>query len=205
MANAGQPRGPHGPRFNDTAPDIVPDAEQAQLEAFLASLKWQRMVAVLFEEKSQYEALHALFKEQQELIVQRAADKLLRNVLAANRRLATIATVRLDREGCRRALAMTLGLPREINFTRLAVMLPPERRELLDGLIEETNRVLWRIHQWIRQNHQLLTSSLTLMTQLEVLSEPTAPNATPEKRVVNLREFALWTMLSCSHQLADVA
>lgn len=123
----------------------------------------QKLIDALRDELQQYGELLALLEQQQDLVVARAADGVLRTVAAINEQYTIIQTVRQERERCRRALAQELGMKEDAEFFSLVQRLSVEIRPLVSALVEENNRLLRRVQQRARQNHLLLQHTVQLM------------------------------------------
>jgi flagellar biosynthesis/type III secretory pathway chaperone len=124
------------------------------------------LIAALRDELTQYGEVLALMQEQQELIINRAANELLLNLNVVNEQMEKVATARNRRDACRRALVASLGGTEETTFRQLTEMLSEEVQPLLNALVEEINQLLQSIQKWLRQNHMLLRRSLDLMQQI---------------------------------------
>jgi len=124
------------------------------------------LIAALREELTQYGEVLALMQEQQEHIINRAANELLVNLSAVEEQMTKVAAARDQREACRRALVASLGGTEETTFRQMTELLPEEVQPLLTALVEEINQLLQRIQKWLRQNHMLLKRSLELMNQI---------------------------------------
>lgn len=124
------------------------------------------LITALREELTQYGEVLALMQEQQELIINRAANELLINLNAVNEQMELVANARNQREACRKLLVASLGGTEETTFRQMTEMLPEEVQPLLNALVEEINHMLQNIQRWLRQNHMLLKRSLDLMQQI---------------------------------------
>ena len=114
-------------------------------------------------ELQQYGEMLALLDQQQELVVVRASDDLLRTVASINKQSTAIQSARQHRQSCQREMARLLERSTEAAFLDLIPLLPEEYRPLLRALIDENNELLLRVQQRARQNHLLLNRSLDLM------------------------------------------
>lgn len=121
------------------------------------------LINALREELTQYGEVLALMQEQQELIINRAANDLLINLNHVNEQMERVANARNQREICRSQLVTALGGAEDTTFRQMTQMLPPEVQPLLDALVQEINHMLQNIQRWLRQNHLLLKRSLDLM------------------------------------------
>ncbi len=135
------------------------------------------LIAALRNELTQYGELLALMQEQQELIINRAANELLLNLHEVEQQKDKILDCREQRESARRTLVLALGGTEETSFKQMTGLLPEEYQPLLDALVEEINQLLQRIQQWLRQNHLLLKRSLDLMQKIMHSMFPTSSAA----------------------------
>ncbi len=114
------------------------------------------LIAALREELTQYGEVLALMQEQQDLIINRAANDLLVNLNSVNEQMERVAHARNQREIHRRQLVGVLGGTEETTFRQMTEALPAEVQPLLDALVQEINQMLQNIQKWLRQNHMLL-------------------------------------------------
>jgi hypothetical protein len=121
------------------------------------------LITALREELTQYGEVLALMQEQQELIINRAANELLINLNTVNSQMEQVALARQQRELARQQLIASLGGTEETTFRQMTEMLPPEVQPLVDALVQEINQILQNVQKWLRQNHILLKRSLDLM------------------------------------------
>ena len=121
------------------------------------------LITALREELTQYGEVLALMQEQQELIINRAANELLINLNTVNSQMEQVALARQQRELARQQLVASLGGTEETTFRQMTEMLPPEVQPLVDALVQEINQILKNVQKWLRQNHILLKRSLDLM------------------------------------------
>ena len=124
------------------------------------------LITALRDELTQYGEVLALMQEQQQFIINRAANELLLNLNEVNEQMEKVSVARNHREARRRALVATLNATEETTFYQMTEMLPSEVQPLLKALVEEINQLLQHIQKWLRQNHMLLSRSLDLMKQI---------------------------------------
>ncbi len=108
----------------------------------------------------------ALLDQQQESVMARAAEDVLRSAAAVGAQMANIQSARARRDGQRAGLAQSLGLPESAPFAELTPVLPPKFRIPVESLVRGNNELLTRVQRRARQNHLLLGRSLQLMQQL---------------------------------------
>ncbi len=135
------------------------------------------LVNALREELTQYGEVLALMQEQQELIINRAANDLLINLNRVNEQMERVAIARNQRETCRQNLVAALGGAEDTTFRQMTEMLPPEVQPLQDALVQEINHMLQNIQRWLKQNHLLLKRSLDLMQTIMKNMFPSAEAA----------------------------
>ena len=135
------------------------------------------LINALREELTQYGEVLALMQEQQDLIINRAANDLLINLNQVNDQMERVAQGRNQREICRHQLVTALGGAEDTTFRQMTEMLPPEVQPLLDALVQEINHMLQNIQRWLRQNHLLLKRSLDLMQTIMKNMFPSAEAA----------------------------
>ena len=135
------------------------------------------LVNALREELTQYGEVLALMQEQQELIINRAANDLLINLNRVNEQMERVAIARNQRETCRQNLVAALGGAEDTTCRQMTEMLPPEVQPLLDALVQEINHMLQNIQRWLKQNHLLLKRSLDLMQTIMKNMFPSAEAA----------------------------
>ena len=123
----------------------------------------QKLIEALREELEQYGEMLALLDRQQELVAQRDAAELLKNLAAINAQGAVLQVARKERTQRQSILAGELALPAEATFVDLLRKLPEAYQPLVKALVEENNQCLMRVQQRARQNHLLLSRSLELM------------------------------------------
>ncbi|MCF7707924.1 MAG: flagellar protein FlgN [Verrucomicrobia bacterium] len=123
----------------------------------------EKLIDALREELKQYGEMLALLDHQQEFVVARAADDVLRTVASINAQSGVIEDARSHRELCKAELSDRLGLDSEAAFSRIIEVVPEHYRPLLNALIDENNDLVARIQRRARQNHTLLMRSLEMM------------------------------------------
>lgn len=122
-----------------------------------------QLIAALRDELQQYGEMLALLDCQQELVFQRATDRILDNLASINAQTAVIEVARKERERRRLALNEQVGLTGKPTFTELCARLPRHYAGLIQTLVEENNQCLTRVRARTRQNHLLLSRSLELV------------------------------------------
>jgi hypothetical protein len=122
-----------------------------------------RLISSLRDELQQYGEMLALLEQQQELVMARASDELVRNVAAVNGQSSVIQVARRQRDERRQELAGALNLPAAASFEQILPALPPDYRGLVKALVDENNSLLQRVQERARQNHLMLRRSVELI------------------------------------------
>jgi len=137
-----------------------------------------RLIELLRGELHEYGGMLALLDQQQESVMTRAADDVLRSVGAINEQMAIIQKAREQRESCQNEVARLLEPPGGGEFAALIPRLPEKFRGAVAALVRENNELLIRVQQRARQNHLLLSRSVELMQQFINTLIPVAPPTT---------------------------
>jgi flagellar biosynthesis/type III secretory pathway chaperone len=123
----------------------------------------EQLIEALRDELQQYGEMLALLDRQQDLVLQRATDRILENLASINAQTAVIEVARRERERRRLALNEKVGLTGKPTFTELCARLPGHYAGLIGALVDENNQCLTRVRSRTRQNHLLLSRSLELV------------------------------------------
>lgn len=126
----------------------------------------QQLLDALRRELHEYGAMLALLNQQQDAVVNRAADDVLRSVSAISELTSSMEQARQSREACRCELTRLLVRPQDAKISELAAVLPSKFRSGVTALVSENNQLLVRVRQRARQNHLLLRRSLELMERV---------------------------------------
>lgn len=126
----------------------------------------QDLVEALREQLKTSGEMLAVLEQQQDCVVRRATEQILRSVSEVQRQVAVLQQHRDRCEQCRKALAANLQLSDKTEYGQLIAQAPEEYRPLLKALLDENRELLLRIQRRTRQNHLLLSRSLQLMQQL---------------------------------------
>lgn len=136
------------------------------------------LINALREELGQYGEMLALLEQQQQLVMQRATDKLLQNLAAVNAQTSVIDVARRERERRQRELNALLQLPPDAKFADVLKILPEPYPPLVRALVDEINQCLRRVRQRARQNHLLLSRSVEMMQRFIATLFPAAASVT---------------------------
>lgn len=123
----------------------------------------ERLIQLLREELQQYGEMLALLDQQQEYVITRAADQVLQTVAAIQVQSQVIEQARARRDESRLELIQRLNQPEDIDLAQLLPLLPASYRPLVDALVRENNELLARVRHRARQNHLLLSRTVSLM------------------------------------------
>lgn len=126
----------------------------------------EELIESLREELQSYGEMLARLDEQQEQVMNRAPDELLRSTAGIETQSYSIQEARRFRESKQRAVALGLELAGDAGFGEIMPKVPGDYRPLLGALVQENNELLMRVHQRSRQNHILLCRSMELMSRL---------------------------------------
>lgn len=136
------------------------------------------MLELLRDELQQYGEMLALLEEQQQLVIARAADDVLRSVAAIHTQMGRVRAARRERERCQRELAVALGLAGEVRDGVLVSRLPEAYRPAVEALMNENNALLAHVRRRALRNHESMNRSMNLMerfvSSLLPASEPFA-------------------------------
>jgi flagellar biosynthesis/type III secretory pathway chaperone len=139
-----------------------------------------RLIETLRDELHQYGEMLALLDQQQEHVMARAADEVMRSVSSINQHMEVIQRARQARETCQKEVAQVLQRPEESTFVNLVPLLPEKFQGAVVSLVRENNTLLERVHRRARQNQLLLSRSLELMQRflnsLTQVAPPTTYN-----------------------------
>jgi flagellar biosynthesis/type III secretory pathway chaperone len=125
----------------------------------------QRLIDALREELQQYGEMLALLDKQQDLVVRRDSNEILKNLAMINGQASVIQVARRERELRQQELNTTLQLFTNATFAELIRRLPPELQPLVQALMDEINQCLRRVQHRARQNHLLLSRSMEMLQQ----------------------------------------
>ena len=125
----------------------------------------QRLIDALREELQQYGEMLALLDTQQDLVVRRDSNEILKNLAVINGQTSVIQVARRERELRQQELNTNLRLLTNATFAELIRRLPQEHQPLVQALMDEINQCLRRVQHRARQNHLLLGRSTEMMQQ----------------------------------------
>ncbi|MBI2814297.1 MAG: flagellar export chaperone FlgN [Opitutae bacterium] len=150
-----------------------------------APVNWPEIVEALRAELAEYGGLLALFDEQQRALFAREAGEVLRLSAVIERQVGGVSRCRQRRESLVALLARALGQPDRATLRSLLPLIEPTARPLLEALIAEVNRLLHRVRRQNRQNHLLLSRTVSLHQETLAQLRPQAftQTYTPAGRV----------------------
>jgi hypothetical protein len=127
---------------------------------------FKSLIDDLRQELQQYGEMLARLDQQQESIMRRAADEVLASANSIQEQGAAILKARSAREETQQEVARHLRQSEGSTLAQLTLNMPPDYRPLMRALVEENKALLVRVQKRARQNHLLLSRSLTLMQEL---------------------------------------
>lgn len=125
-------------------------------------MHWQLIADSLREELAEYGGLLALFEQQQQALLSRDADSVLRLAGEIEDQARILTDCRLRRERASASLATALGFAPDATLRSLLPQIEPDARPLLEALINEVNHLLHRVRRASRQNHSLLSRAVEI-------------------------------------------
>ena len=132
------------------------------------------LLTALRQELEQYGEMLARLEQQQEYVIVRAAEDVLRSAGSIQEQMDTIQAARQEREKRQADVASFLRLEGDPAFARLLPVLPAPYRVAIASLVREINDLLARVQHRARQNHLLLGRSLEMMQQFLSVLLPVA-------------------------------
>jgi flagellar biosynthesis/type III secretory pathway chaperone len=126
----------------------------------------ERLLEALRHELHQYGEMLSLLDRQQQAVMGRAADDVLKSVTAVNEQTTAVEQARQVREARRADVAVLLAQPADATILQIVERLPQKYRPAIEALVRENNELLTRVRQRARQNHLLMTRSLELMQRV---------------------------------------
>ena len=135
----------------------------------------------LRNELAQYGEMLTLLDQQQDHVMNRAADEVMHSVSSIHEQMTLIQQARTHRESAQKELARALQKTDEPTFAQLIPNLPEKYQGAVQIMVRENNLLRERVHQKACQNHLLLARSLEKMRHfLNSLSPAPAPIPTME-------------------------
>ena len=137
-----------------------------------------KLIELLRAELHEYGEMLAQLDQQQESVMARAAEDVLRSVAAINEQMSKIQSARRQREACQNDAARLLNKPDDPTFQSVIPLLPEKFQVAVSSLVRENNDLLVRVQRRAQQNHLLLTRSLQMMQQVINSLVPATPPTT---------------------------
>jgi flagellar biosynthesis/type III secretory pathway chaperone len=137
-----------------------------------------RLIELLRVELHEYGEMLAQLDQQQEWVMARAADEVLRSVASINEQMVKIQSARRQREACQNEAARLLNKPEDPTLQSVIPLLPEKFQVAVASLVRENNELLGRVQRRAQQNHLLLTRSLQMMQQVINSLVPATPPTT---------------------------
>ncbi|MBI3874984.1 MAG: flagellar export chaperone FlgN [Verrucomicrobia bacterium] len=123
-----------------------------------------KLITALRDELQEYGGMLVLLDAQQDAVIHRRPDDVLKSAADVQAQGEIIAAARARRTEHQRAVARNRGA-KDNSFAELLPLLPASHRPLVEALVHENNELLVRVHRRAHQNHLLLSRSLELMQQ----------------------------------------
>jgi flagellar biosynthesis/type III secretory pathway chaperone len=123
---------------------------------------WENIAHCLREELAECGGLLSLFEKQQGALLSHDASGVLGEVAAIEQQVRTLANRRVSREEAVSAFATAHGQSPTATLRSLLPHVDIEARPLVEALIAEVNRLVYRVRQASRQNHLLLSRTLEI-------------------------------------------
>lgn len=127
---------------------------------------WKNIAECLRQELADYGGLLSLFEEQQRSLFERNADSVLRLGTQIEEQARSLADCRTRREQAVAAFASQNGRPTTSSLRTLLPLIEADARPLLEALVDEVNRLLYRVRRTSRHNHSLLSRAVGMQQEL---------------------------------------
>ena len=125
-----------------------------------------KLIEALRSELHDYGEMLYLLDQQQESIMARAEDDVLRSVGAINDQMIRIQSDRQQRAARQNEAARLLNKADDPTFQSVIPALPEKYRVAVGSLVRENNELLVRVRRRAQQNQQFLSRSLELMQRV---------------------------------------
>jgi flagellar biosynthesis/type III secretory pathway chaperone len=135
---------------------------------------WEIIAESLRTELADYGALMNLFDQQQRSLFARDADSVLSLGLAIESQTRTLGECRAHREQTVASFALRQGRPANSTLRSLLPLIETDVRPLIEALMDEVNRLIYRLRRTSRHNHTLLTSAVKVHQDLLQQLRPNA-------------------------------
>jgi|CXWL01.1.fsa_nt_gi flagellar biosynthesis/type III secretory pathway chaperone len=126
-----------------------------------APVAWPEIATLLRAELAEYGALLALFDAQQSALFARDAKEVLRLSAAIEQQVRAVGEGRQQREKLVAGFAREQGQPEQATLRSLLPCIESTAHPLLEALIGEINHLLHRVRRLNRQNHLLLSRTVS--------------------------------------------
>ncbi len=125
-------------------------------------MHWQLVAESLRQELLEYGSLLNLFEQQQQSLINRDADAVLRLGGEIEDQARVLQDCRDQRQEKVAQLAAGLGVSGSFTLRSLLPLVESDARPLLEALINEINHLLHRVRRTSRHNHVILARTLEL-------------------------------------------
>jgi flagellar biosynthesis/type III secretory pathway chaperone len=127
---------------------------------------WETIADCLRLELADCGGLLRLFEQQQRALFNRDAAAVLGEVGPIEEHVRTLANRRVRREEVVAAFAVAHGRSATATLRSLLPLVEADARPLLEALVGEVNRLIYRVRQASRQNHLLLARTVEINQEM---------------------------------------
>ena len=120
------------------------------------NITWETLAECLRAEVDEYGGMLRLLEEQQLCLFRRDASRLQDLAVAVGEATQSADTVRRRREEAFRTFAAAQGCDAHATFRAVLPAIEASARPLIEALVLEVNRLVYRTRRFARQNHELL-------------------------------------------------
>lgn len=130
------------------------------------NITWESLVDCLRAEVEEYGGMLRLLEEQQLCLIRRDADRLQELAVAVDGATQSADAVRRRREDAFRAFAAAQGCDASATVRAILPAIEASARPLIEALVQEVNRLVYRTRRFARQNHEMLARACQLQQDL---------------------------------------
>ena len=140
------------------------------------------LIAALRRELAEYGALLNLLALQQDAVLDRKPDAVLKISTEIEDQIETMKERRKKREALGSEIALISGLQKTATLLALTPHFRPVLRPLIEALVDEVNRLITQTKRRAQQNQTLLARSVELAEELMARLNPRALSKTYSER-----------------------
>ena len=126
------------------------------------NVTWELLADCLRAEVEQYGTILQLLEEQQLCLIRRNPDRLKELAAAIDGATQSADSVRRHREEILRTFAVAQGCAANATIREILATIEANVRPLIEALVLEVNRLVYRTRRFARQNHELLARACQL-------------------------------------------